>query len=82
MYSVQITPQLYGLVKSRAEEQGFANVDEYVKDILTEELSDPGEPLTLSPERFAHIDQSLEEGKSGMVHSVNEVREHFKKRFE
>ena len=95
MHQVQLelTDQIYAQAKLRADEAGFSTVDEYLTDILTDDLSeefvaeDPeGETENLdhlfTPERLAHVDRVIADIKAGgKTYTSAEVREHFRKRF-
>jgi hypothetical protein len=67
MQQVQLTNRVYKQVKRRADEAGFKSVDEYVADVLANDLEDETENLDhlFTPERLAHIDKAAAQIKAG-----------------
>jgi hypothetical protein len=71
-HTVQISDRLFRKAVRRAQEAGFATVDEFVADRLESELS--GDPKNgeqenfdqmFTPERLAHIDKAQAEISAG-----------------
>ena len=85
MSQIQLPEPLYEKVQKRAAESGFSNVDEYVSNVLSEELAEEPEDLDylFTPERIAELDQISAEIKAGAkTYSAEEVRQHFEKKLE
>lgn len=59
MHVIQLNDQLYQDAKRRAAEAGFGSVDEYVADILQQDLEET-ENLDhfFTPQRLAQIDRA------------------------
>ena len=64
---LQLTDQLYAQAKRRAGEAGFKSVDEYIADVVSDELTEDAENLDhlFTPERIAHIDSVIANVKAG-----------------
>lgn len=64
---LQLSDQLYDRVHRRAMEAGFANLDEYIVDVVSEEVSQQTEDLDhrFTPKVMAHLNQIQEEIKAG-----------------
>ncbi|MDR3692748.1 MAG: hypothetical protein P4L46_25430 [Fimbriimonas sp.] len=83
MHQVQIADQLYQEAEKRARVAGFATVDEYVADALAADLHEEGFDHLFTPERIAHFDRISAEVKAGgKTYTPDEVREHFRKKWE
>lgn len=84
MRQVQLSDQLYDQAKRRAAAAGFKTVDDFVADVLADELigDTPDLDHLFTAERLAHIDKAAAQVKAGKTHTAAEVREHFRKRFE
>ncbi len=67
MHQVQLTEEIYRNAQRRAHAAGFSNVDEYVTDVLSHELSSEVENFDhlFTPERLAHIDAAVADLNSG-----------------
>jgi hypothetical protein len=78
MHQIQLSDQLYDQAQRRAVEAGFKSIDEYVADVLTEDLCEDMETLDhlFTPERLAHIDKSAAQIKAGQGYTMEEVQEH------
>jgi len=84
MHQISIDDQVYADVSRRATDAGFPSVDAYVNDILrhypfdeeTEDLSG-----FFTPERLALIDEAVAEIDAGKGIPLEEVREHFRRKF-
>lgn len=67
MHQIQLDDQLYQEVQRRAAKAGFPSVDEYVADILKNDVYDETEDLDhlFTPERLAHIDRAAAQIAAG-----------------
>ena len=86
MHQVQLelTDQLYDQAKRRAVEAGFKSVNEYIADVVSDDLTEQTENFDhlFTPERLAIIDKAAAQIKAGEYQTATQVREHFRKRFE
>jgi len=86
MHQVQLelTDQLYDQAKRRAVEAGFKSVNEYIADVVSDDLTEQTENFDhlFTPERLAIIDKAAAQIKAGEYQTSAQVREHFRKRFE
>jgi len=85
MHEVQLTEQLYKEARRRATQAGFSSVDEYVADVVNQDLHEPVDDFdyVFTPERIAHLDRISAEIKSGAkTFTMAEVKEHFEKKRE
>jgi hypothetical protein len=83
MHQVQLPERLYKEAERRAVEAGFANVDEYVAQVVGQDLAAEAEDFDFlfTPERLAQFDPISAEIKAGAkTYSMDEVGEHFEKR--
>ena len=82
MHQIQLSDQLYQVAQRRAAEAGFGSVDEYVADMLQQDLEDQSENFDhlFTPERLAHIDRAAAEIDAGLGIPAEQVREHFRKK--
>lgn len=83
MHQVQLPERLYKEAERRAAEAGFANVDEYVAQVVGQDLAGEAEDFDslFTPERLAQLDQVSAEIKSGAkTYTMDEVGEHFERR--
>jgi len=84
--NVQLDDRLYQKAQQRATEAGFASVDEYVADVVSQDLVEgldaeqPDLQHLFMPERIAHIQASMEEMKAGKVFTSDQVDEHFRQK--
>lgn len=64
---IQLTEQLYNQAKRRAVETGFASVDEYIVDVVAEDIAQETENLDhrFTPKVVAHLNQIQEKIKAG-----------------
>jgi len=80
MHQVQLelTDQLYNQAKRRAVEAGFKSVNDYIADMVSDDLAIDTENLDhlFTPERLAHIDKAAAQIKAGQGYTMEEVREH------
>lgn len=82
MHQIQLSDQLYLEVQARAAEAGFESVDEYVADVLSQELVIGGELPDgfFTPERLAQIAEAEEEIKRGEFYTLEEADAELAKR--
>jgi hypothetical protein len=81
MHQVHLNEELYREAQRRALEAGFGSVDEYVADVLQQDIEDADNLDHLfTPERLAHIDRAIAEIDAGHGFATDEVREHFRKK--
>ena len=64
---LQLTDQLYDQAKRRAVEAGFKSMDEYIADVVSDELTDDADNLDhlFTPERLAKIDAAAAQVEAG-----------------
>jgi PHD/YefM family antitoxin component YafN of YafNO toxin-antitoxin module len=81
MHQVQLNDQLYLEAQRRAAEAGFSSVDEYIAEVVQQDLLEP-ENLDhfFTPERLAHIDRAAAQIKAGESYTSDQVREHFRQK--
>jgi hypothetical protein len=83
---VQLNEQLFKQAQRRAAEAGFASGDEYVADVVSQDLVGEVLPETpnldhlFTPERLAEIEAAEADVKAGHYYTAEEVREHFKRK--
>jgi len=67
MYQINIASDLFYDVQRRAVESGFANVDDYVAEVLSRDLRDGTPDLDhyFTPERLALIEKSAAKVDAG-----------------
>lgn len=80
MQQIQLNDQLYRDAQQRAMTAGFKSVDEYVADVLQQEIGEESESLDhlFMPERLAQIDRAIAQVKAGQGIPVEQVRERFR----
>ena len=85
MHQVHLTDQLYQEAQRRAIEAGFTTVDEYVADVIAHdlELSNENCDHVFTSEVIGELDRVSAAAKAGgKTYSLEEVKEHFRKRSE
>lgn len=89
MQQVQLDDRHYKEAQRRAAEAGFSSVDEYVAEMVNDDLTEgngeetPNLNHLFTPEVIADLDRISAEIKAGgKTYSTDEVREHFKKKRE
>jgi len=66
MHQVHLSDQLYQQAQRRAAEGGFGTVDDYIVDLLKQDLEAPDDfDRLFTPERLAHIERSAAEIDNG-----------------
>ena len=80
MQQVQLNDRLYSEAQRRPAKAGFPTVDEYVAEVLTQDLADEAEDLNylFTPDRIAELDQISAEVKAGAkTYTIDEVQRHY-----
>jgi hypothetical protein len=79
MQQIQLADKVYKDAQRRAAEAGFASVDEYVADVLINDVFEDGGEETpdlehlFTPERLAKIDAALADVKAGHFLTSDQV---------
>jgi predicted transcriptional regulator len=84
MQQIRLNDRLYWEARERASAAGFESVDEYIADVVQQDLDEVGEDLNhlFTPERLARIDEGVAQIDAGLGIPIEEVREHFRQRYE
>jgi hypothetical protein len=80
---IQLTDQLYEQIQRRAAEAGFASMDEYIVDVVAEDVAQETEDLDhrFTPKVTAHLDQIQHDIKSGAkTYSEEELDDYLQER--
>jgi len=83
MPHVELEDQLFQAAKRRAVDGGYSSVDEYIADIVVQDISDEADNFDhlFTPERLAELDRISAEIKAGgKTYTMAEVEEHFEKK--
>jgi hypothetical protein len=83
MQKVQLTDQLYREAQRRASESGFASVEEYIADMVTQDIADDTDNFDhlFTPQVVSELEQISAAAKAGgKTYTSKEVREHFRKK--
>lgn len=82
MQQIQLTDSLYRDAQRRAAAAGFASVDEYVAQVVSEDLVEvTNDDHLFTPERLAHLDHvSAAIDAGGKTHTAEQVAEHFERK--
>jgi hypothetical protein len=80
MHQVQLSAEVYEQASRWAAAAGFASVDEYVSNVLTQGFVDPGDDLDrfFTADRLSKIDRAIAQIDAGQSFTVDQVREHFR----
>lgn len=72
---LQLNDQLFAQAKRRAVESGFNSVDEYIADVVAEDLAHDGENLDhlFSAERLVAIDKAKAQIEAGQFLSAKDA---------
>ena len=75
MHQIQLNDQLYQDAQLRAAEAGFASVDEYVADVLHNDLHGETDSFDhlFTPERLVHVDRAAAEIDAGQGLTAEQV---------
>ncbi len=84
MQQIQLDDRLYREARERASAAGFELVDEYIADVVQQDLDEVGEDLNhlFTSECLARIDEGVAQIDAGLGIPIEEVREHFRQRYE
>jgi len=84
MKQILIDDRLYADVCRRAADAGFSSSDEYVIHLLRQAVAEDSDDLDgfFTPERLSEIDKAVAEADAGKVIPLEQVREHFRRKFE
>lgn len=80
MANVQINDLVFKAAERRAVEGGYSSGDEYISDVVTNDLGEEGETFEhhFTPERLADLKRiSAEIEKGGKTYSMAELQTHF-----
>lgn len=82
MRQIQLNDQIYEQAERRASEAGFTSVDEYVADVVQQNLVEETENFDhlFTPQRLAEIEQAAADVDAGNYYTAEQVREHFRKK--
>ena len=85
MHQIQLNDKLYKEAERRAAEAGFPSVDEFIADVVSQELMESdGETPNLdhlfTPDRLAHIDKAEAEIKAGKFYTADQANAELAKR--
>ena len=82
MRQIQLNDRLYEEVHRRASASGFVSVDEYVADVLQQDLDQDIENFDhlFTPERLAHLDRAAAQIEAGQGLSAEQVHDHFRQK--
>ena len=82
MQQIQLDDRLYQVVQRRATASGFGTVDEYVADVLQQDVEEEDLSHLFTPECLARIDEGVAQIDAGLGIPLEKVREHFRQRYE
>lgn len=83
MYQIQINDQLYQDALRQATANGFGSVDDYVISFLKNDSQvEENFDHLFTPERLAKIDAAIAQLDAGQTISSEEMREHFRRKFQ
>lgn len=80
---LQLTDQLYDLVKRRAVEAGFASLDEYIVEVVSDDITAETENLDhrFTPAVIAELDRVSANAKAGgKVYTAAEADEYLRQK--
>ena len=79
---LQLTDKVYRRAKRKAADAGFATIESYLTTLIADD--DQTEDLNhlFTPERMAIIDKAIAQIDAGQYKTMEQVEEHFKRRFE
>lgn len=83
MQHIPISDQLYQDILRRATANGFDGVVDYVTDMLEQDAAEPENfDHLFTPERIAKIQKGVAQVEAGQTISSEEMREHFRRKFQ
>lgn len=78
---ISISDQLYQKLSVRAKENSFDSVDDFVIDLLEQELAEPVNfDDFFTPERLADIKTAIAQVEAGESLTAEVMREHFRRK--
>ena len=82
MPQVEIPARVFDAARQRAADSGFASVDEFISDLVSQELEDKLDDLVIqfTPERLAQIDQGLDDLRQGRSYTAQQAEVELQKR--
>ena len=82
MQQVQLTDQLFEAARRRATQAGFGSVDEYVADVVLDDVSDAEfDPVRFfTPERLAELDAADASIRAGRGYTTEQLDAELAKR--
>jgi hypothetical protein len=82
MPQVQLEDQLFEAAKRRAADAGFSSIDEYIADVVVQDIRDEAANLDqfFTPERLAHIDKAEADIKAGKFYTTDQTDAELSKR--
>ena len=75
MNQVQLSDEIYLHAQRRAAEAGYASVDEYIAEVVVEDLQDEIFDHLFTMERLSRIDEGVEQVRLGNSVTMTDVRE-------
>ncbi len=83
MPEVRLDDQVFKVAQRRASEAGFASVEEYIADVVTQDVVDEAEDFDhlFTPQVVSELEQISAAAKAGgRTYTSEEVREHFQRK--
>jgi hypothetical protein len=83
MQQVQLTDQLYNVAQRRASESGYSSVEEYIADVVAQDVADDTENFDhlFTPQVVIELERISAAAKAGgTTYTSEEVREHFQRK--
>jgi hypothetical protein len=83
MTEVRLDDQVFKVAQRRASEAGFASVEEYIADVVAQDVADDAESFDhlFTPQVVRELEQTSAAAKAGgKTYTSEEVREHFRKK--
>ena len=78
MPQISISDELYQKVSIRAQENGFESTDDYIIDLLEQDVAEPVNiDEFFTPERLAEIKTAIAQVEAGESLTAQVMREHF-----
>lgn len=82
MYQIQLNDQLYHDALRQATANGFESVQDYVVSFIKNDSQEEENfDHLFTPERLAKIDAAIAQVDAGQTISSEELREHFRRKF-
>ena len=76
MHQIQVSDGLFESLQRRAAASGFESVNEYVVDLLENDLSETFDPdRFFTPARLAEIDAAVAEADAGLLLTSDQVQQ-------